>query len=83
LTVLNSEKDGLEQDRLDIQRQLSVLEGSHQTLTKERDDLNSEVKKIITLTTKLTGNGECNSYVNSFSKQEVLPQTLFYFELIN
>ncbi|XP_062569108.1 progesterone-induced-blocking factor 1-like [Saccostrea cucullata] len=40
---VKSEKDGLEQDRLDIQRQLSVLEGSHQTLTKERDDLHSEL----------------------------------------
>lgn len=41
--VLDSERDGLEHDRLDIQRQLSVLEGAHQTLTKERDDLHSEV----------------------------------------
>lgn len=41
--VLHSERDGLEHDRLDIQRQLSVLEGAHQTLTKERDDLHSEV----------------------------------------
>ncbi|XP_061163800.1 progesterone-induced-blocking factor 1-like isoform X2 [Saccostrea echinata] len=40
---VKSEKDGLEQDRLDIQRQFSVLEGSHQTLTKERDDLHSEL----------------------------------------
>ncbi|XP_052675379.1 progesterone-induced-blocking factor 1-like [Crassostrea angulata] len=37
------ERDGLEHDRLDIQRQLSVLEGAHQTLTKERDDLHSEL----------------------------------------
>lgn len=46
LSVLNSEKDGLEHDRLDIQRQFTVLEGSHQTLTKERDDLHSEVMKM-------------------------------------
>lgn len=43
ICVLHSERDGLEHDRLDIQRQLSVLEGAHQTLTKERDDLHSEV----------------------------------------
>ena len=39
------ERDNLEHDRLDSQRQLSVLEGAHQTLQKERDELHKDVRK--------------------------------------
>jgi hypothetical protein len=38
-----SERDNLEHDRLESQRQLTILEGAHQTLQKERDELHSDV----------------------------------------
>jgi hypothetical protein len=34
----------LEHDRLESQRQLTILEGAHQTLQKERDELHSDVR---------------------------------------
>ncbi|KAJ8297810.1 hypothetical protein KUTeg_024341, partial [Tegillarca granosa] len=46
------ERDNLEHDRMDIQRQLTVLEGAHQTLQKERDDLYKDLtaaKQSLTL----------------------------------
>ncbi|XP_063415782.1 progesterone-induced-blocking factor 1-like [Mytilus trossulus] len=39
---LKHERDNLEHDRLESQRQLTVLDGSHHTLQKERDELHSD-----------------------------------------
>ena len=40
---VKSERDGYEKSGLDIQRQLSTLEASHQHISKERDDLSREL----------------------------------------
>ncbi|CAC5423073.1 PIBF1 [Mytilus coruscus] len=39
---LKHERDHLEHDRLESQRQLTVLDGAHHTLQKERDELHSD-----------------------------------------
>lgn len=40
---VKSERDSLEKDSLDVFRQLSMLEASHQNIVKERDELSREV----------------------------------------
>ncbi|KAK3100601.1 hypothetical protein FSP39_022354 [Pinctada imbricata] len=40
---VKTDRDNFEHDRLDVQRQLSVLEGTHQTLQKERDELHQDL----------------------------------------
>lgn len=40
---VKNERDNMEHDRLESQRQLTILEGAHQTLQKERDELHSDL----------------------------------------
>lgn len=40
---VKSERDNFERDQMDLQRQLSVLEGAHSNLQKERDEMTKEL----------------------------------------
>ena len=85
ILLLFSERDGLEHDRLDIQRQLSVLEGAHQTLTNERDDLHSEVRKTNSPTHAQQGcsGSVCKKLQNGVECMHALCSVYKHFQLFS